>query len=266
MPRNRQAQDIKEKVQTRFGDVAANYRTSQVHAAGPDLDLLVAAAPLTADATVLDAGCGAGHAALALAPRAHSVVALDFTPAMLAQVEALAGERGISNVVAQLGDVERLPFPAARFDIVVSRYSAHHWLRPARALAEFRRVLKPAGVFLLSDIMAREDYAQDTFLQAIELLRDPSHVRDYRISEWRALLEGAGFSAEVLQRFELPLHFATWTRRMNTPRQNAAMIKSLFSGASADLRRGFGLPAQISGDDFTFIIPGAVLRGSPSRP
>ena len=42
--------------------------------------------------------------------------------------------------------------------------------------------------------MAREDYAQDTFLQTIELLRDPSHVRDYRISEWRDMLAAAGFA------------------------------------------------------------------------
>ena len=105
------------------------------------------------------------------------------------------------------------PFPARGFDLVVTRYSAHHWLRPQRALAEFRRLLKDDGVFVISDIMAREDYAQDTFLQTIELLRDPSHVRDYRISEWRSMLSAAGFSSELLLRFDLRLGFETWVKR-----------------------------------------------------
>ena len=63
--------------------------------------------------------------------------------------------------------------------------------------------------------------------------------------------------------FDLTLHFATWTRRMATPPQNAEMIKTLFRGASADIRRAFHLPAAITSDDFTFTIPGAVLRAAP---
>ncbi len=263
MSKQKLPQDVSAKVRQRFGSVAARYRSSKVHAAGPDLDMLVAAAPVSADAVILDAGCGAGHTALAFAPLARQVVALDFTRAMLDEAKALARERRISTILPQLGDVGRLPFPAVSFDIVVSRYSAHHWLRPAAALREFRRVLKPSGAFLISDIMAREDSAQDTFLQAIELLRDPSHVRDHSIAQWRALFASAGFRAELLLQFDLTLHFATWTRRMATPKQNAAMIQALFRGASADIRRGFGLPEDISGDDFNFIIPGAVLRGIP---
>ena len=255
------ASDVAAHVQRQFGDVASNYRDSQVHAAGEDLDMLVAAAAPTGDSLALDAGCGAGHTALALAARAGQVIACDFTRAMLEQLRGLARERGIGNISAQQADVERLPCPANSIDIVATRYSAHHWLRPERALAEFARVLKPGGLFVISDIMAREDYAQDSFLQTIELLRDPSHVRDYRVSEWMRMLESAGFDAEAPQRFELTLHFATWTQRMRTPRVYRAAIKSLFAGASADIRRGFHLPAHIpADDDFTFVIPGAVMR------
>ncbi len=254
-----EAQDIQAQVRRQFSNVARNYRYSKVHAAGADLDLMVAAAQPSDDSLALDAGCGAGHAALALAARAGRVIAFDFTRAMLDQLEALAQDRGIKNITLQQADVERLPCPAGSIDIVATRYSAHHWLHPARALAEFRRVLKPGGVFVISDIMSSEDYAQDTFLQTIELLRDPSHVRDYRVSEWLALLEAVGFSAGAPQRFQLTLHFATWTRRMRTPQPNQALIKSLFAGASSDIRRGFRLPAQITDDDFTFVIPGAVI-------
>ncbi len=256
--------DIKAHVQRQFGDVAANYRTSKVHAAGADLELLVAAADPQPEKIVLDAGCGAGHTGLALAARGGKVYACDFTPAMLDQVEALADERGVDNLALQQADVEQLPYPAARFDIVATRYSAHHWHRPERALAEFRRVLKPCGVFVISDIMASEDFAQDTFLQTIELLRDASHVRDFRASEWQAMLRAAGFAAEAPQRFALSLHFETWTQRMRTPQSNRDMIKALFAGASDDIRIGFELPAQIDSDDFTFTIPGAVIRARPA--
>ncbi len=253
--------DVRDQVRRRFSDVAANYRTSKVHAVGDDLDLMVASSALKPESVILDAGCGAGHTSLAFAPRVARVIACDFTAAMLEQVETLARERGVHNVAAQLADVERLPFPAHSFDLVVTRYSAHHWPHPQRALAEFRRLLKPGGGLLISDIVAPEDYAQDTFLQAIELLRDPSHVRDYRLSEWTAMLAGVGFDSEVLLTFDLSLRFATWTKRMATPAQNAGMIKALFDGAPADIKRGFSLPLEIRDDDFEFTIPGAVVRG-----
>lgn len=262
----RPAQDVKSQVQKRFGDVAANYRASKVHAAGPDLDRMIDAASLGEGARALDAGCGAGHTAMAFAAIAEQVIACDFTPAMLQQARTLARELGVTNVRAQLADVERLPFPSRSFDLIVTRYSAHHWLHPEHALAEFQRLLKPGGALLISDIMAREDYAQDSFLQTIELLRDPSHVRDYRVSEWRAMLASAGFASEVIMSFDLTLHFAAWTRRMNTPRQNADMIKSLFKGASEDIRAAFDLPARLTGDDFEFVIPGAVIRATATLP
>ena len=253
--------DVRDKVQRQFSNVAANYRTSAVHAAGADLDLMVASAKLGPPSVVLDAGCGAGHTSLAFASAAGRVIACDFSAAMLEQVEELARERGLRNIETQLADVERLPFPANSYDLVVTRYSAHHWPRPERALAEFRRLLKPGGALLVSDIMAPEDYAQDTFLQAIELLRDPSHVRDYRLSEWRTLLAAADFDSDVLLKFDLSLHFATWTKRMATPMQNASLIKALFKGAPEDIKRAFGLPREIRDDDFEFTIPGAVIRG-----
>ena len=257
--------DVKQQVQARFGSVAANYRKSAVHAAGIDLDLMVKHAPLEADSLVLDAGCGAGHTAMAFAPHAKLVFAGDFTPLMLEQVEALAEDRGINNVAPQVVDVEDLPFSAASLDIVATRYSAHHWQRPERALAECRRVLKEGGTFIISDIMAGEDYAQDTFLQGVELLRDPSHVRDYRVSEWLSMLAGVGFQTEVIHRFLLELHFESWIRRMETPRAHADIIKSIFAGAPADIKRAFQLPAQIDGDDFSFCIPGAVIKGVKTR-
>jgi len=249
-------QDVKASVQQQFGNVAVNYATSTVHASGEDLTRMVQYADLRGTERVLDAGCGAGHTALAFAPHVSEVVAYDLTASMLEQVERLASERGVSNLITQRGDVEVLPFEDASFDLVVSRYSAHHWPHPALALAEFKRVLKPDGQFILSDIVAAEDPTLDTFLQVVELLRDPSHVRDHSISQWNMMLRDTGFTSEVLFTWQLPLDFDSWVTRMATPPASVAMLKTLFDGAPSEVRDAMDVQ-----HNYRFQIPGALFRG-----
>jgi SAM-dependent methyltransferase len=247
---------VKAALQQQFGNVAANYAKSTVHASGEDLNRMVQYANLTGAERVLDAGCGAGHTALAFAPHVAGVVAYDLTPSMLEQVEALAFQRGATNLTTHRGDVEMLPFEDGSFDLVVSRYSAHHWPHPARALAEFKRVLKPNGQFILSDIVAAEEPTFDTFLQAIELLRDPSHVRDHSISQWEAMFDETGFTFDVLYTWQLPLDFDAWVTRMATPPANVAMLKTLFDGAPSEVRNAMDMQPN-----YQFQIPGALIRG-----
>ena len=103
-------QDVKASVQQQFGNVAANYATSIVHASGEDLNRMVQFANLNGMEYVLDAGCGAGHTALAFAPHVAQVIAYDLTASMLEQVEQLASQRDVTNLTTQRGDVEVLPF------------------------------------------------------------------------------------------------------------------------------------------------------------
>jgi ubiquinone/menaquinone biosynthesis C-methylase UbiE len=250
--------DIKQSVQRQFGAVAANYVTSAVHRGGPDLDALLAAAAPRGAERVLDAGCGAGHTALAFAPLAAEVVGVDLTEAMLEQGRRLATERGLANVAFQLGDVEQLPFPEASFDIVASRYSAHHYPRPWAALREFARVLRPGGIFLLVDVVSPDDPTQDTFLNAIELLRDPSHVRDHCITQWRAMLGAAGFACELLGTWDLRLDFESWVARMRTPPLSIAQLRTLFDRAPREVRTAMAIAGE---GDYSFSIPVALLRG-----
>lgn len=249
--------NVQEFVQKQFGSVAENYRTSTVHASGEDIAQMVTAANLTGSERVLDAGCGAGHTALAFAPHVAEVVAYDLTPTMLEQVQHLASERGMQNVITREGDVEQLPFADGEFDLVVSRYSAHHWGNPAAALREFRRVLKPGGRFILSDIVSPDTPVVDSYLQTVEVLRDPSHVRDHSIKQWQAMLSDSGFSAEVVFTWRLPLEFTSWVTRMATPELNVAMIQTLFTIAPSEVRKAFEVQ-----QDYSFTIDGAILRAS----
>ena len=250
--------DLKGAVQEQFGRVAAKYLTSAVHAQGEDLPVMVDSANLRGDERVLDAGCGAGHTAASFAPYAAEVVALDFTASMLRQVEVLAEDRGHTNISTRLGDVENLPFPNSSFDLVVSRYSAHHWARPGKALGEFRRVLKDGGQFILSDVLGFGDPVCDTYLNAIEVLRDPSHVRDYTLEEWSNRFAAAGFNLDVVFPYRISLHFDEWTERMEPPAVNRAAIRALYNASPEEAREAL----QIDDEGHSFQC--AVLRGTSS--
>jgi ubiquinone/menaquinone biosynthesis C-methylase UbiE len=235
-----------------------------VHISGADLDALIDAVSVDETMCVLDAGCGAGHTGLALAPEAGSIVAYDLSSAMLAQVERLATTREITTLDRIQGDVEQLPFADNSFERVVTRYSAHHWPDPQAALHEFARVLKPGGLFVISDIIAPPDPAADTFLQTLEMLRDPSHVRDHSISQWETMLRTAGFTPQIIQKFYVDLNFGRWLARINTPDPLAVALRYLFSQAAEDIRLAFTLPETLpDDDDFGFRLPGAVIQGTP---
>jgi ubiquinone/menaquinone biosynthesis C-methylase UbiE len=253
--------DVKQSVQRQFGSVAANYVTSSVHRGGPDLDAMLAAAAPRGVERVLDAGCGTGHTALAFAPLVAQVVAVDMTEPMLDQGRRLAAERGLTNIAFRNGDVEQLPFPDASFDIVASRYSAHHYPHPHVAVREFARVLRPGGVFLLVDVVAPDDPTQDTFLNAIELLRDPSHVRDHAVAQWLTMFSAAGLAGQLLDTWPLRLEFEPWVVRMRTPLAAVAQLKALFDGAPSEVRAAMALADD---DEYAFSIPVALLRGVKS--
>jgi ubiquinone/menaquinone biosynthesis C-methylase UbiE len=250
--RESDAQDVKQMVERQFSAAAARYAVSEVHRAAPDLDALVEAAGLTGVERALDVGCGPGHTALALAPRAASVLGIDLSEAMLEQARRLAAERGIGNVLFRRADVERLPFADASFDVVASRQSAHHYGDVRAALAELARVLRPGGRLLVLDTVAPEDPASDTLLNAVELLRDPSHVRDHRPSEWLALLRGAGFDAEQRAAWPLRLGFASWVARSETPALRVEAIRDVFARAPREAREILELAPR--SDDFTLPI------------
>jgi SAM-dependent methyltransferase len=250
--------DQSEVIRSRFGPAAAAYAASAVHRGGEDLDAMLGAGVNSGRERVLDLGCGAGHTALAFAARCAEVVALDLTPAMLAQARALACERGLANLRFEVGDAAALPFADASFDVVTSRLSAHHYADPAAALREAARVLAKGGSFLLSDTVAPEDPARDTFLNCFELLRDPSHVRDHRVSEWQAMLRAAGLAPELLGRFRIHQDFAPWVERIGTPPAAVAGLRALFDAVPAELRAAFGIRG---GGDYAFDLEVAVLMG-----
>jgi SAM-dependent methyltransferase len=253
---------VSASIQEQFGRAAANYAVSAVHRGGPDLDAMLAATGLSGRERVLDLGCGPGHAAAAFAPHAAEVVGLDLTEAMLVEGRRMARERGIPNLRFERGDAARLPFAAASFERVTSRLSAHHYADPAAVLREVLRVLTPGGRFLLVDTVAPENPAQDSFLNAFELLRDPSHVRDHSVSQWCALFCAAGLEPERLGSFRIQQEFTPWVERIGTSAAAVTGLRALFDAAPAEVRGAFDIRGA---GEYGFSLDLALIRGQRLR-
>jgi ubiquinone/menaquinone biosynthesis C-methylase UbiE len=239
--------DQPELTARQFGSTAGNYLSSRVHASGADLDRLAALVARSRPALALDLGSGAGHVSFALARGgAQRVVAYDLAAQMLEVVATEAAARGHSQIQTLQGAAERLPFADATFELVVSRYSAHHWQAVPRALSEAWRILVPGGTLIVIDVLAPEAPLMDTALQAIELLRDASHVRNYRESEWRAMFEAADFTRPEVDRWKLRLEFQPWVDRIATPAARVAAVKLVLDGLAAEASAYFALTSEYS--------------------
>ena len=175
-------------VQRQFGATAADYVTSAVHASGTDLRRIAQIAADCAPRRALDLGCGGGHVSYAVAPHSRELIACDLSSEMLAAVQAEASRRAITNLTTVRAAAEALPFADAEFDFLACRFSTHHWGHAQAGLNEARRVLRPGATAVFVDVIAPALAAADTHLQAVEVLRDPSHGRDYSIACHSALL------------------------------------------------------------------------------
>lgn len=113
------------------------------------------------------------------------------------------------------------------FDIVITRYSAHHWQNLTQAINEVKRVLKSSGKLIVVDTISCNEPLFDTFIQAIELIRDPSHVRNYSLKEWIAIAEHAGFETKNIEKQSIKLNLEVWTTRMHTPQESINTIRKL---------------------------------------
>jgi len=100
---------------------------------------------------VLDVGCGTGYLLRRLAarlPATAELTGIDAAEAMVAAARAASGDGRLSFTT---GVAERLPFPAAAFDLVVSTTSFDHWVDQQAGLAECARVLAGGGTLVLVD-------------------------------------------------------------------------------------------------------------------
>jgi len=244
--------DIQRKAEESFAAVAAFYATSAVHADADALEELVRVAQPKLSDVVLDLATGAGHTAFAFAPHVQRVVAYDLTPAMLEQTGLGANQRGLKNIETVLGSAEQLPFEDDTFDLYTVRIAPHHFADLSLSIREAHRVLKPGGKYLVVDTSVPEDGALDAEINEIEKIRDPSHVRNYRLSEWQQMLTAAGFHIESAEYgYISELDSDDWLARMRTPEPDAEALRQRFRDPRPELREALKIRVHEQGIGFT---------------
>ena len=235
-------QDVRELSRDRFSQFAQRYVVSADHAAGTDLERLLAMAAPQPTWRVLDVATGGGHTALAFAPYVAHVIATDLAPGMLDAARRYLRTQAAARISFAVADAEDLPFASGAFDLVTCRIAPHHFRDAARFVREGARVLRPAdpdrgesgGTLLVQDHLLPDDRAAARYIDAWERLRDPSHHRAFTVDEWTGMLLDAGLQHVRVERVTKQHEFLSWTQRQScSPAVVQELIEQILSAPEA---------------------------------
>ena len=199
------------RVRERFTRTAEEFARFSLATRAEEAAFLVRLVAPQGTERALDLACGPGTFARALAPRVRFVLALDLTPALLAEARAAVTRARLGGNVGFLcSNAMTLPLPDASLDLAVCGYSVHHFADPVLALAELARVTRRGGRIGLMDLVAHEEPERATANNHIERTRDASHVTTLRPSDFRAMAEAGGLRVLEAHFAERPRSFDDW--------------------------------------------------------
>jgi ubiquinone/menaquinone biosynthesis C-methylase UbiE len=232
--------------QVQFEKQSSNYGSShKILSQLEDLKLLVQHISIRCNAPALDVATGGGHAALFLARMGCEVTASDISEGMLEMATRLAAAEGFFIHTRQ-HPAEELPYPAESFAIVSCRVAPHHFTDPVRFVQEAARVLMLGGFLLIIDTTVPDDSPEAAqWLDRVEKLRDPSHVRLIPPAEWLSLCRQAGLEPQFwhvtpLKQPDLEEYF----RVANTSSTNRQEILRMVEEASPAVRKSYHLSKE----------------------
>ena len=196
------------------------------------LNRIVAAARSGPGDTVLDVACGPGLLVCAFAKVVKHATGVDVTPAMLDQARKEQHQAGIANVSWRLSSVPPLPFPDESFSIVSARFALHHFLDPVDVVKEMHRVCETGGRVVIADSAPSHEKAGA--FNAMERVRDPSHVRAMPLEELRGLFLNAGLREPRVEVYRLETELEALLERSFPNPGDADRIRRIFEDSLAD--------------------------------
>jgi SAM-dependent methyltransferase len=233
--------DHLQRIKQEFARQAAGFATSAALTERAPIQRIIDATGADATKLALDLACGPGIVTAELAAVAREVVAFDLTPEMLAKARERCGKANLHNVTFQEGSATELPFPEHHFDIVMTRAAVHHFKEPGRILGEAMRVMKKGGVLVVADVVSAELAEKSALQNAIEILRDPSHVRMPPASELASLVQGCGLKIEQQETWDQPRAFEEWAGIVADPERINPLRTIVAALARAGEDAGMGL-------------------------
>ena len=250
-------------VRHQFGTHAQNYVTSPDHAKSDSLDRLLSVVDPQPGWRVLDVATGGGHTALALAPHVREVVATDLTAAMLVAAEHFIRGQGVDNVTYREADATALPFASGAFDLVTCRIAPHHFPDCARFVREAARVLRPGGLAAVIDNIVPAEVLAARHINAIEQLRDPSHVWAYTQADWLDFFAAAGLLVTHTEVFRKVRDFDFWTGMMSVPEKTKDQLRVLILQAPQAARSALA-PEEAGGKLKLYLTEVFVVASKPA--
>ncbi|AOZ89918.1 methylase [Bacillus xiamenensis] len=229
----------KRKVVEQFGRNAEKYVTSQTHAKGADLDLIVEWSSPQESWIVLDIATGGGHTAKVLAPYVNQVFATDLTKDMLSNTALHLKE--YPQIFYVIADAENLPFLDGTFDMVTCRIAAHHFPHPDQFAKEAARVLKPNGLFLFIDNVTPNDEELALFINQLERLRDQSHASCLSTKKWCELFMDKGLKKERAVERKKLYPFQDWVKRTTNSLKEEKRVIEYMLGANEKIKEYYKL-------------------------
>jgi sarcosine/dimethylglycine N-methyltransferase len=177
------------------------------------------------DARVLDAGSGMGGPARYLAETfGCRIEGIDLSPDYVAIARMLTERAGLADQVAfRVGDLTRLPFEDARFDLVWTQHVAMNIADRANLYRELRRVLKPGRRLAFYDPLAADGHPD--MIYPVPWAQTAATSTLLTAGETRAALEQASFAVASLD--DVTEQALGWAAQQGPPQPggaNAAMI------------------------------------------
>lgn len=182
-----------------------------------------------ADARVLDAGSGLGGPARYLAETfGCHVEGVDLSPDYVAVAELLSDRAGLSEMVSfQEGDLTRLTFEDARFDLVWTQHVAMNIADRAGLYRELRRVLKRGGRLAFYDPLAADGHPE--LIYPVPWAVSAETTTLLTADETRAVLEEEGFTLASLD--DVTQEALGWAAQQGAPAQPGAANAGMIVGA-----------------------------------